>query len=85
MKHFVRAIGVAFQCDSLVNATDLMPLGLQTVHKLLGISGNDFVAYVVCPSCHSVYQFQVCFISWPFGNSEAKTCCHIAFPKHPQA
>ena len=77
MKHLVRAIGIAFQCDSLINTVDVMPLCLQTVHKLLGISGNDFVAYVVCPSCQSVYRFEDCFISRPFGRSEAKTCCQI--------
>lgn len=68
------ALGLAFQCDGLANTADLH----------LGISGNDFIPYVSCPTCHSVYHFEDCVIIQPFSRSEAKECCHVAYPNHPQ-
>lgn len=80
----LQALGLAFHNNDLLNATDSIPVGLQTVYNHLGISGNDFVPYVVCPSCHSVYRFEDCIVRLPFGKSESKQCCHVAYPKHPQ-
>ena len=58
MKYFIRAIGTAFHCKGLVDVTDSMPLSLQTVHHMLGVSGEAFISYVVCPSAvtHSLAE-----------------------------
>ena len=55
MKYFVKALGVAFHCNDLVDLANSMPLSLQTVHKMFGIANSSFETYVVCPSCQSVY------------------------------
>ena len=84
MKHFIKALGLAFHCNELAHIADLMPLSLQTVHNALGIAGDDFTVYVVCPSCQSVYHYEDCIIRRPYGQSESKHCCHVAYPNHPQ-
>ncbi len=83
MRYFVKAIGLAFHCEGLVDAANSIPLGLKAVNKLLGIDPDDFVTYVVCPSCHSVYSYDDCIIKRAYGRSESKHCCHVAYPKHP--
>ena len=84
MKYFVKALGVALHCNDLVHVANSMPLSLQTVQKLFSIANSDFESYVVCPLCQSVYHFEDCLICRPFGQSVAKSCCHIPYPRHPQ-
>lgn len=84
MKYFIRALGVAFHCHDLVGVAESMPLSLKTVHKIFGTANSDFVSYVVCPSCQSVYHFEDCIIQRPFGQSLGKSCCHVPYPRHPQ-
>ena len=67
MKYFVKALGVAFHCNDLVDVANSMPLSLQTVHKMFGIANSDFEIYVVCPSCQSVYHFEDCLIRKSMG------------------
>lgn len=84
MKYFIKILGIAFHCNDLVDVANSMPLSLQTVHKILGIASSDFVSYVVCPSCQSVYHLEDCIIQKPFGESVSKSCCHVPYPCHPQ-
>ena len=83
-KFFIKALGVAFQCEPLVHAADTLPIVLGTVHKMLGTSGDTFEKYVVCRKCHSVYHFEDCINRRGFGGSTSKLCHHIAYPNHPQ-
>ena len=85
VKYFVRALGVAFQCEALVHTAHCIPVGLQTVHKLLRIAGTNFIQYVVCPKCHSMYDYKSCIFRGSDGQLISKNCCHIAYPKHPHA
>ena len=57
VKFFVRAIGIAFHCEGIVNAAESMPVGITTVHKLLGASCSDLKLFA-CPKCHSVYRYE---------------------------
>ena len=82
LKYFIRAIGTAFICKDLVDVTVSMPLSLQSVHHLLGVSGEAFISYVVCPSCCSVYPFEDCIVRSSCGKLESKRC-HVAYPNHP--
>ena len=79
LKFFVQILGGAFK-----NKSDLMPLNLKALHKCMQISEGDFITYVVCPECDSIYEFQDCIITRANGNHESKRCCHVAHPKHPQ-
>ena len=62
---------------------DSYPVTLQSVHRLLSLQEDDFVNYVVCPKCDSVYKdgFEV----GRNGLKESKYCDHVCFPKHPHA
>ena len=84
MKYFIRALGVAFHCHDLAGVAESMPLSLKTVHKIFGIANSEYISYVVCPSCQSVYHFEDCIIQRPFGQPLAKSCCHVPYPHHPQ-
>ncbi len=83
-KFFVHCLGVAFQSETLTNASKYIPLHLNTVHKILGSNGELFVRYVVCPQCNSIYQYDDCVETKPNGQNESKRCCHIAYPNHSQ-
>lgn len=83
-KFFIRTLGIAFQCESLVHAADQIPVSLDRVHNVLGVNANTFEKYVVCPKCHSVYDYDDCVIRRSYGGSISKLCQHIAYPNHPQ-
>ena len=55
MKFFVHCLGVAFNNEALTNTSNVIPIGLKTVHKILGVDNDLFVQYVSCSRCHSVY------------------------------
>ena len=62
MKYLIAFVGHAFQCEVAVNAANFIPITASTVHRLiLNRFGEGFVQYVVCPSCHSIYEFSECF------------------------
>lgn len=81
MKFFVRCLGVAFHNDDLANTSDLIPIGLKTVYKILGCDGDMFVRYVVCPQCHSIYNYDDC-VEMIANKRESKRCRHVAYPNH---
>ncbi len=43
---------------------------------------EDFTEYVVCPDCHSVYQYKDC-VNTINGCKESNLCSHMAYPNHP--
>ena len=49
---------------------------------MLHIDENNFIKYVVCPSCHSLYHLNDCF-EVNSGKRTPKVCSFIAFPRHP--
>ena len=61
-----------------------LPVTVQSVHHLISLQ-EDFVNYVVCPNCDSVYEYDSCFEISANDEKESKYCNHIRFPKHPQA
>ena len=84
LKFFIRELGIAFQCQSLVLASNHIPVRLGTVHFLFGIKEREFIKYMVCPKCYSVYNYEDCVNrSRSHGRSTSKFCKHIAYPNHP--
>lgn len=83
MKFFLLHIGQLFKCDPIYNMGNEIPLTLKTLNKLVTIKRDDFVNYVVCPSCHSIYEYEDCFIVKANGQKESKHCQHVQFPRHP--
>lgn len=56
----------------------LFPVSLHLFKKVLHINENNFVQYVVCPSCHSLYDYKNCFDHL----KKPKTCSYVRFPEH---
>jgi len=47
-----------------------------------GGCSDEFIEYMICPSCHSVYAFEDCIES--VGREKRpKTCSHVPYPNHP--
>ena len=83
-KIFIRELGIAFQCQPLVLAFNNIPVRLVTVHSLFGIKEKEFINNVVCPKCHSIYNYEDCVNrSRSHGGLISKLCKHIAYPNHP--
>ena len=60
----------------------IFPSTVFTLKSFLSVRENDFVKYVVCPSCHSLYKYDICFETIG-GTRQPKACSFIAFPNHP--
>ena len=59
-----------------------MPRSLFTFHKYLGTDEDEFVKYVVCPSCYSIYLFKDCFKVDDSGENVPIQCPFKRFPNH---
>ena len=53
--------------------------------KYAGLLSQSFEQFVVCPSCHAIYNFDDCVIKTHNGKEESAKCKHVQFPNHPQA
>ena len=60
-----------------------IPVSLNDVYTYSGVANNEFIEYVVCPTCHSVYEYKDC-IETVDGENKSKCCCHVSYPNHPQ-
>ena len=60
----------------------LIPSSLYNLKSFLHINENNFIKYVVCPSCHALYHLEDCF-ELRAGKKIPKMCSHIAYPAHP--
>ena len=68
--------------SSLSFVSSLFPLSIHKLKSSLHIEENNFVKYVVCPSCHFLYRLEECFDV--VGSCKTpKLCSYIAFPQHP--
>ena len=47
-----------------------------------GFKPNDYVEYMVCPKCNSLYDQSECVIDRR-KKKESKRCTHVMFPNHP--
>ena len=66
-------IGKFVRTDSINNTLCL---------QKIGVKNNDFISYVVCPACNTVYEYENCVVKVP-GKKVSKDCCHVAYPNHP--
>ena len=84
LRYFVLILGQVFQVDSINELASNVPLQHARIHKALGIDTDDWCfEYVVCPKCHSIYEFDDCVYTTASGCKESKKCRHIAMPEHP--
>jgi len=83
LKFFVKSIGIAFGNDKIKTNSDSVPSNFNALHKCLHSFENDFISYVVCPTCSSVYEYNDCVVTRANGIKESKDCSHISYPNHP--
>lgn len=61
-----------------------IPCNILQAQKLLWKTTKEhFIEFVVCPKCHSVYNYKDCYVT-KAGKKESKACEHVSFPNHPQ-
>lgn len=67
----------------MASVFSLFPTSVHTFKTFLNVNENNFVKYVVCPSCHSLYNFEDCF-EHSGRQKKPKLCSFVAFPEHRQ-
>ena len=82
---FLRAV---FDCMGTIfpfvtSLAVLFPKSLHLVRKQLGIDQDKFIKYVVCPKCHSLYNFDDCYEQL-HRRKVTKKCSFVQFPHHRQ-
>ena len=82
---FLRAV---FDCMGTIfpfvtSLAVLFPKSLHLVRKQLGIDQDKFIKYVVCPKCHSLYNFNDCYEQL-HRRKVTKKCSFVQFPHHRQ-
>ena len=81
-KYFILILGKTFQSHLIEEFSKQIPNTTNDAYACTGICCNTFIEYVVCPSCHSVYEYRDC-IEIVHGEKQSKICSHIFPPKHP--
>lgn len=75
LKHFLKI--------ALLKSSEVMcPTSLKGVQKCLNLNNDEFIQYVVCPKCDSVYEPNACVSKQLHGHLATKQCIHIQFPNH---
>ena len=61
---------------------DFWPKTKAALYKVFGIRRDGFTQFVVCPTCHSIYNLDDCIVSC--GNRKVSKVCEFrAYPRHP--
>lgn len=60
--------------------SEILPQTLYTMRKTIGYN-DDFQKYVICPTCHRVYEYKQC-VSKCGSQESTKFCTHVKFPRH---
>ena len=61
---FGRAFAPAAEYESLHKFATEIPHSIQNGHKLLwNTKGDDFITFVVCPKCDSLYEYDDCIVT----------------------
>ena len=80
MFQFLHLIGVTCRCEYLVEFCAMFPTSLFVLRQLVKLDRDDFVKYIVCPSCSSLYDPGDCTHQIG-GRITAKCCTNKAFKK----
>ena len=60
----------------------IFPISLYLARKYFDLEKDNFVKYVVCPSCHSIYLYDDCLVK-ETTREMVKKCSYVEFPRHP--
>ena len=81
LKRFFQA--ASFSNNWLAMCAIAFPWSLYLFRRQVGLVGDKFTKYVVCPTCCSLYKFEDCFRTVN-GKHVSKTCSFVRFPNHKQ-
>ena len=77
---FIRSLGQAYSASERFGN---IPVNVDAARKyLLQEHESSFIAYVLCPSCNSIYDYGSCVVMRG-SDKESKKCQHVAYPNHP--
>ena len=82
---FLRAVfdSLATVIPSIGSFAALFPKSLHLLKKQLGIDKDEFMKYVVCPKCGTLYNFDDCYVLH-HRKRVSKNCTFVEFPNHRQ-
>lgn len=81
--NLLRLLSSISPSQPLLSMTECCPKTLYSVRKMLGLVDDQFLEYVVCPQCHSIYELSQCIQQDAIGRKSSKRCWYIRFPNHP--
>lgn len=82
-KQLLLCFGQIFNCIIPKKGSDVLPLTIKSVRRLISLQQNDLENFAVCPSCNSVYEFNECVQRSLMGSQrESKACRHVYYPNH---
>ncbi|XP_030600828.1 uncharacterized protein LOC115790939 [Archocentrus centrarchus] len=82
IKQFMWIIANVLCADSLNAFANNIPKTLFSLRRWAGVFLDNFLQYVVCPKCMTVYTVDETFELRQVGTRECKTCGYIKFYKH---
>ena len=59
----------------------IFPTSIRGLQRYLNVNSNDFRRFVSCPKCHTLYEFEKCFVDK--AKTIPKVCSFSKFPNHP--
>ena len=83
LRHFLNLLSRcgSYMCEIAMN----YPQSFSMAQKCVGLLSQSFEQFVVCPPCHTIYNFDNCVIKTYDGKEKSAKCKHVQFPNHPQA
>ena len=78
------AVGKGFVCirkPNVLIGLSAFPASVYVAHKYLNIDCDNFIAYVLCPKCHTLYDYKK--MLKPGSTLTVKRCRFVTFPLHP--
>ena len=83
LHHFFTIVASLTFSNGLSDFAQSVSRDIKLLQRTIVVNRSQFIQYVICPKCHSVYNPDSCIITE--GNRKESKCCqHISFPNHPQ-
>ena len=85
LHHFFHMMASAHPGQYLHNICKVWPKSFLGALKIIHIGKVEFNEYIVCPSCHAIYDYDWCIVKRANGSRLPKPCKNVLFPNHPFA
>lgn len=85
MVKFLSIVARCLKVDNLFSIVSTFPQSLHRAKGFLSQLSDDFVKYVSCPSCHSLYSLEESIEFSSTGEKLSRFCSYVRYPEHSQA